>query len=101
MGRRPTNSATGAAQALILEFADHLLVFYAVTRVVLRLVGEIVFLGMLAHVFVHVLGINLVKQTVNVDVQQLGLLTVDALEVVVPEVIHPVFCEVEDRLPDI
>ena len=73
---------------------QHLLVLLAVKIAILRVIGEVVFIG--AHLLVEVLCSDVVAQGVCVSEQQLSPVSILLLDYIVVELIHPVFAQVQD-----
>ena len=89
----------GAPSTLVLHLPQHLFVGVAVQWVIRRVVRGVVELWMFGHVFVDVFRLDLEEETVGVGVEELAPVPVLPPELVVIEVVHQVFREIQNTHP--
>ena len=89
--------SNGAPRTLILHFPQHLFVGVAVQWVIRRVVRGDVEFWMFGHVFVGIFRLDLEEETVGVE--ELAPVPVLPPELVVIEVVHQVFREIQNTHP--
>ena len=91
--------SNGAPSTLVLHLPQHFFVGVAVQWVIRRVIRGVVELWIFGHVFVDVLRMDLEEETVGVGVEELTPDPVLLSELVVIEVVHPMFRDIQNAHP--
>ena len=91
----------GAPSALVLHLPENFLVHHTVERVALRIVRRVVEVRVLCDVQIDILCLDLEEEGVRVCVEELGAVPVLGLHLIVVEVVHEGFGEVQDAHPHV